>query len=228
MRKNIYLESDKTGARLREARFAKQMTLAEFYLPITRHIGNCSSIESGRRKIGKRLSKDILEYHKINPRYLNTGMGEMFLKDPGSTEQLPQLEEGVPYFNVNLSEINFGELHVFQEAPEYYVNYRPFNDCDAYLPIYGDSMYPRFTSGEIIIVKEVRNRDIIQWGEAYLIVTDEQSNNMTTVKLLFEHPDIEKIILRSLNPEFKGDTILQRDLIRSMFIVKGKVTRSHL
>ncbi|SHG86150.1 LexA family transcriptional regulator [Pedobacter caeni] len=228
MRKNIYLETEKTGARLKEARLAKQMTLSEFYTPITKHIGNCSSIESGRRRIGKRLSKEILEHHRINPRYLNTGMGEMFLKSDDPNEQLPHLEEGVPYFNINFSEMTFGELQVFQEPPEYYVNYRPFNDCDAYLPIYGDSMYPKFTSGEIIIVKEIRNRDVIQWGEAYLIVTDERANNITTVKLLFEHPNSEQIVLRSLNPDYKGDTVLQRAVIKRMFLVKGKVTRNHL
>lgn len=228
MRKNIYLETEKAGTRLREVRLTKQMTLSQFYTPITKHIGNCSSIESGRRRIGKRLSKEILEYHRINPRYLNTGMGEMFLRSEDPAEQLPQMEEGVPFFNVNLTEMTFGGLQVFQDPPEYYVNYRPFNDCDAYLPIYGDSMSPKFTSGEIIIVKEIRNRDIIQWGEAYLVVTDEQANNITTVKLLFEHPNPEKIVLRSLNPEFKGDTVIQRGGIKRIFLVKGKVTRNHL
>ncbi|MBB2151838.1 helix-turn-helix transcriptional regulator [Pedobacter gandavensis] len=228
MRKNIYLESDQTGARLREIRLAKQMTLLQFYLPITKHIGNCSSIESGRRNIGKRLSKDIIDYHKINPRYLNTGMGEMFTRSSDPDEHLPQLEEGVPYFNVNLTEITVGELNVFQEPPEYYVNYRPFNDCDAYLPVYGDSMYPKFTNGEIIIVKEIKNREIIQWGEAYLVITDEISNNITTVKLLFEHQDPERILLRSLNPDYIGDTVLERKAIKRIFLVKGKVTRNHL
>lgn len=228
MRKNIYLESDQTGARLREIRLAKQMTLMQFYQPITKHIGNCSSIESGRRRIGKRLSKDMIDYHKINPRYLNTGMGEMFLRSADPDEHLPQLEEGVPYFNVNLTEITVGTLNVFQEPPEYYVNYRPFNDCDAYLPIYGDSMYPKFSNGEIIIVKEIKNMEIIQWGEAYLVVTDDISNNITTVKLLFEHQDPERILLRSLNPDYTGDTMLQRKAIKRLFLVKGKVTRSHL
>ncbi|WP_316823205.1 S24 family peptidase [Pedobacter gandavensis] len=228
MRKNIYVESSQTGARLREVRLAKQMTLIQFYHPITQHIGNCSSIESGRRNIGKRLSKDIMEYHKINPRYLNTGMGEMFIRSSVSDDHLPQIEEGVPYFNVNLTEITVGDLNVFQEPPEYYVNYRPFNDCDAYLPVYGDSMYPKFTNGEIIIVKEIKNRDIIQWGEAYLVITDDISNNITTVKLLFEHPDPERILLRSLNPEYTGDTVLEKKAIKRIFLVKGKVTRSHL
>lgn len=228
MRKNIYVEDNKTGARLKEARLVKQMTLEAFYSPITKHIGNCSSIESGKRNMGKRLSKEITEYHRINPRYLNTGMGEIFIKSLDEDENQPVLEEGVPYFNVNMSEMTFGRLQVFQEPPEYYVNYRPFNDCDAYLPIYGDSMYPKFSSGEIIIVKEIRNRDIIQWGEAYLVVTDEGANNITTVKLLFEHPHQDNFILRSLNPEYKGDTIVHRDAIKRIFLVKGKVTRSHL
>lgn len=228
MRKNSYAEAAHTGARLKEARIARQMTLIEFYGPITRHLGNCSSIESGRRNIGKRLSKDIMEHHGINPRYLSSGMGEIFLKSSLTPVQLLHEEQGVPYFNVNLSEITFGKLQAFQEPPEYYVNYRPFNDCDAYLPIYGDSMYPKFVSGEIIIIKEIRNPDVIQWGEAYLVVTDETTNSITAVKLLFEHNSPEKIVLRSLNPDFRGDTIIEREQIKRIFLVKGKVTRNHL
>src|SRR3546814_3947882 len=64
----------------------------------------------------------------------------------------------------------------------------------AYLPIYGDSMYPRFVNGEIIAVKEIANRDVILWGEAYLVVTDERANGMITVKLLHQHEDADKII----------------------------------
>ncbi|EDM35625.1 hypothetical protein PBAL39_03749 [Pedobacter sp. BAL39] len=217
------------GPRLKEARLLRDLTLAEFYTPITRHIGNCSSIENGKRIIGKRLTRDIAEYHHINLKFLTTGTGEIFTKPIDDRQHLlPATQHGVPFFNVDLADATFGTTQVFQETAEYYVNYKPFNDCNAYLPIYGESMHPKFSSGEIIIVKEILNRDIVQWGEAYLIVTDEQANNMTTVKLLFEHEDQGKIILRSLNPEFKGDTIISRNVIRRMFIIKGKVTRVHL
>ncbi len=221
------LQVNKIGSRLSEVRKVMEMTKEEFYSPVTKHVSNFTAIENGKRNIGRRLSEDIAKYYHVNQEWLETGDGEMF--DEGfSTEELSAMKKGVPYFNVNLSEISFESFNMLKEPPEYYVNFRPFNDCDAYLPIYGDSMYPKYASGEIIAVREIRNFSIIQWGEAYLLVGDERANNITTVKLLFEHPNQNKIILRSSNPNFKGDTVIDREMIKRLFIVKGKVTRNQL
>lgn len=226
--KETDLQGNKIGERLKEVRLSKNMTIEQFYKPVTEHTSNCSAIENGKRKIGKRLSKDITQFYQINEYWLENGEGEMFDETILKADTPSEFNLGVPFFNVNLSEISFEETNLFTEPPEYYVNFRPFNDCDAYLPIYGDSMYPKYASGEVIVIREILNFDIIQWGEAYLVVADKRANNMTTVKLLFEHPDSTKIILRSSNPNFRGDTILQKDFIKKMFIVKGKITRNQL
>nr|WP_305120566.1 S24 family peptidase [Pedobacter sp. SYSU D00382] len=153
----------------------------------------------------------------------------MFAERPGSEDTTASQENpGVPYLNVDLSEISVDGFDQLRESPEYYVNFRPFNDCDAYLPIYGDSMYPRYASGEIIVIREVTNYDVLQWGEAYLVVTDERANNMSTVKLVFEHPDEDRLVLRASNPNYRGDMVIEKRFIRNMFIIKGKVTRNQL
>jgi phage repressor protein C with HTH and peptisase S24 domain len=219
------------GPRLKEIRLAKKMTLQEFYGVISKHVNNFSPIENGARKIGKRLSQDVIKHYHINDRWLATGTGNMFTDEEFYSSELSvktDSTEGVPFINVNPSDISSGEFNLLREKPEYYVNFRPFNDCDAYLPIYGDSMYPKYASGEIIAVREVINKDIIQWGEAYLIIADEYANNITTVKLLFEHQRNDKIVLRASNPNYKGDTILDRSAIKRLFIVKGKITRNQL
>ncbi|WP_367864272.1 XRE family transcriptional regulator [Pedobacter sp. WC2423] len=219
------------GPRLKEIRLAKKMTLQEFYSPIAKHVNNFSPIENGSRMIGKRLSEDVIRYYHINESWLATGVGKIYsidelLKETNNLNAEP--EEGVPYINVNPSDFSSGELNFLKEKPEYYVNFRPFNDCDAYLPVYGDSMVPKYSSGEIIAIREVVNKDIIQWGEAYLIMADESANNITTVKLLFEHDTPGKIILRAANEAYKGDTILDKQAINRLFIVKGKITRNQL
>lgn len=219
------------GPRLKEIRLAKKMTLQEFYSPIAKHVNNFSPIENGSRMIGKRLSEDVIRYYHINESWLATGVGKIYsidelLKETNSLNTDP--EEGVPYINVNPSDFSSGELNFLKEKPEYYVNFRPFNDCDAYLPVYGDSMFPKYSSGEIIAIREVVNKDIIQWGEAYLIMADESANSITTVKLLFEHDTPDKIILRAANSDYKGDTILDKQAINRLFIVKGKITRNQL
>lgn len=223
--KEVDSQINKIGFRVKQVRETMGLDKKTFYKPITPHISNCIAIENGRRSVGKHLSKDIINRYHVNPEWLETGLGDMFL------EQLPVVEisdPGVPFFNVNLSEISFDSFNTLNEPPEYYVNYKPFNDCDAYLPIYGDSMYPKYASGEIIAVREIKNFEVIQWGEAYLLVADERANNITTVKLLFEHPNEKKIVLRSSNPNFRGDTVIEREMIKRLFIVKGKVTRHQL
>ncbi len=228
------IEEDKIGPRLKDARLAKGLTLEEFYSPFTDHVSNYSSIENGNRKIGKGKLKEIVKYYRINLEFLQKGEGERFSKVwPYSMGKTASRErdmqgESVPFYNISISEIDFNDAGIWKESPEYYVNYRPFNDCNAYLPIYGDSMYPKYASGEIIAIKEVSNYDIIQWGEAYLVVTSEKANNMATVKLIFEHVNERKLILRASNPNFKGDMIIHKSSIIKLYLVKGKITRNQL
>ncbi|MGV3761237.1 LexA family transcriptional regulator [Parapedobacter sp.] len=231
---SIDLQSEKIGPRLKEIRNALGMTVEEFYSPLMKAFNNGSSIENNKRNLGKRLAKDIIEYYNINPGFLDTGKGDKVLKvrpyhkktfqprpiDPG---------ESVPFFDVKLTQLHAGLPDIFSEStPEYYVNYRPFNDCAAYLPVYGDSMNPRFVNGEIIAVKEVINRDVILWGEAYLVVTDERANSLITVRLLHQHEDTGKIILRASNPAYGGDTVIDKAAIVRLYIIKGKITRNQL
>ncbi|MEC3880757.1 S24 family peptidase [Parapedobacter sp. 10938] len=231
---SIDLQSEKVGPRLKEVRNSLGMTVEEFYSPLMKAFNNGSSIENNKRNIGKRLAKDIIEYYNINPNYLHTGKGDKVLKVRPYHKKTfqPQPagnEESVPFFDVKLTQLQAGFIDIFSESvPEYYVNYRPFNDCAAYLPIYGDSMFPRFVNGEIIAVKEVVNRDVILWGEAYLVVTDERANSMITVKLLHQHEEAEKIILRASNPAYSGDTVIDKAAIVRLYIIKGKITRSQL
>lgn len=145
-----------------------------------------------------------------------------------SEEKTTQKTIGVPYYDIDISASITESFNDVREKPEFYVDFKYFNDCTAYLPIWGDSMYPAYASGEIIAVKRILNPEIIQWGEAHLVITNADANNMKTVKLLFPHDDQDKIILRASNPNFKGDTVIPKSSILSIYIVKGKITRKQL
>lgn len=229
------MDLEKIGPLLKEVRTSLNMTLEDFYSPITKHYSNCSSIENGKRKIGKRLSKDIIDYYNINPEFLSKGTEPKILQVRAyDKKRVPTIASttslnSVPFYDINIIDLNPSSPDLFNESiPEYFVDYRPFNDCTAYLPIYGDSMYPDYVSGEIIAIKEVLNLEIILWGEAYLVVTNELANNISTVKLLFEHSDRDKLILRAANPDFKGDTVISKKAIVKIYIIKGKITRNQL
>ena len=185
--------------------------------------GSLSDIIRG--KDGLRVSnaiKDKLEMKfDVNLTWLEDGIGEPFFK---KKRAVGESKEGVPYFDMSLSDAK--EHIVEEQRAEYLVNYLPFNDCTAYLPVYGDSMYPKYGAGEIIAIKEIINYEILQWGEAYVVMTDEDSNSLRTIKLIFQHTDDTKLILRSSNPNFKGDTVISKKNILALYIIKGKITRN--
>ncbi|HBD94134.1 MAG TPA: DNA-binding protein, partial [Spirochaetia bacterium] len=111
--------------------------------------------------------------------------------------------------------------------PDFYIDFKPFNDCSAYFTVFGDSMYPRYASGEIVAVKQVFNLDIIWWGEAYLVITDETADNMRTIKLMYPNEDNHDLVnLRASNPNYKGETKILKTSIIALFLVKGKITRN--
>lgn len=197
-------------------------------------------------------SSDFVESIKnsienINLLWLMTGVGEMLIADDtlaqaqelsaGSpeagyvSEAVGQYgcKKGVPYYeNIEGTCSIVAQFHDYPETPTFFINYEHFNDCTAYIPVVGDSMYPQYCSGEIIAVKRVYNLDIIQWGEAYFIVTNENANSLRTVKQVHWSDDPGKIILRASNPNFKGDTVIDKSDIISMFIIKGKIKRNQL
>ena len=135
---------------------------------------------------------------KVEPseNFLNT-FEKMFDVDLSNYEYsdnkpLPEIKShtGVPYFeNIDGTATIATSFSDYPETPTFYIDYEHFNDCDAYIQVVGDSMYPAYSSGEIIAVKRIMNFDVIQWGEVYFIITNGNANDMKTVKQLHWHED---------------------------------------
>ncbi|MGM9477108.1 LexA family transcriptional regulator [Pedobacter sp. GSP4] len=196
-------------------------TQKDFALALNIKQGSLSDIIRERINVSNAIKDKLALKFNVNVEWIEKGIGEPILKKKPAVSEP---KKGVPYFNLSLADKK--DFVMNDDQAEYLVNYRPFNDCSAYLPVYGDSMYPKYASGEIIAVKEITNFEILQWGEAYVVMTDEESNSLRTIKLLFEHSDPTKLILRSSNPNFKGDTVIDKKNIQALYIIKGKITRN--
>lgn len=132
---------------------------------------------------------------------------------------------GIPFYNIDVTASLTESFNDIKEEPEFYVDFKPFNDCSAYLPVVGDSMYPDIKSGEIVALKKVNNPDIIQYGEAHLVITNEEANNMRTLKVIRKHKtNKDLIILKPANPEF-DEIEIPKTSILGLYIVKGTVNR---
>ena len=139
----------------------------------------------------------------------------------------PGERQRVPFFDMDVT-AGIVEAYPDTEAPAYTINFAPVNDCTAALPVYGESMEPGIRSGDIVFVRELHNRTTLQWGEIYLVVTDETCDNMRTIKRVYPHPDGQHYILRADNPTYKGDTIIPIASVLKIFIVKGHFARKQL
>lgn len=184
-------------------------------------------------KIGDSIREATFEkikksYPTININWIKTGIGPMELET--GTQVSAQVEgRRVPFYDSDVTASIVGSFSDIQETPSFYVDFKPFNDCDAYFRVYGDSMYPKYGNGEVVSVKRIYNLESILWGEAYLVLTDAEYDNLKTIKTL--HPydkDEAKIILRASNPNFKGDTVVKKSSIIGVFLVKGKIRMEHL
>jgi len=169
------------------------------------------------------------KYSTVNFQWLNFGEGEMLKKAAQSENTIEKnnLEHGVPYFDIDISATMAESFSDIAEAPEFYVDFKPFNDCTVYLPVFGESMYPVISSGEIVALKKIDNPEYIQYGEVHMVITNAESNNMRTLKIIRKHENDDLIILKPVNPSF-DELVIPRRTIISLYIMKGKITRKQL
>ena len=97
-----------------------------------------------------------------------------------------------------------------------------FSEKDLYMiSVEGDSMYPSLVPGSLIIIKEARDHNLLQWGEPYLVVTTEGR----VVKRLLKHKDPSLMTLSSDNDLYQPYEI-KRESILSLWKVIGMVSKS--
>jgi phage repressor protein C with HTH and peptisase S24 domain len=96
-----------------------------------------------------------------------------------------------------------------------------FSDCEIALNVWGDSMVPVLKSGDIVLLKEWRER-FIEYGQIYLVTTKE---NNRMIKYL--HPGFtdDTVSCVSANPFFKPVEVYIADILK-LFMVKGHISRS--
>lgn len=174
----------------------------------------------------------ILEYIEnriVGTQIDNTETKQLETQEPNSTYTPIINQNGVvPYYNIEISGASFANFKDASDYIEFYIDYKPLNNCTAYLPYFGDSMYPLYKSGNTLAVKLINNHDILLWGEPHLIITNDNANNYKTVKCIHQHQDAEKVILRAVNPDYAGDITINKSDIVSLYIVKGKIELNKL
>ena len=98
-----------------------------------------------------------------------------------------------------------------------------FGDCTDAVNLYGDSMYPLYRSGQIIILKRW-TESFIDFGNVYLIIT---KNGNRMVKYIRKGSTANRILCASENPAFDSFEIPLCD-IQALYLVKGSIKKDTL
>lgn len=163
----------------------------------------------------------------ININWLLTGEGEMFITDVAEASPLQIIPaEGeetacIPFYDIDVMAHIAESLDLKEETPAGVLSIPGFKDCIACFPVYGSSMEPKISNGDVIAVSQAVTCDQILWGEIYLVITDA----WRVVKTVHPGKTEEYIILRSINPAYAGDTNLKKKDLRALYLVRGVVSR---
>lgn len=157
--------------------------------------------------VGKRQGKpsfDVIEkissIAEINIEWLITGKGDM-LKRPTSIADYSESTTGIPLIPVEAMAGFFtGEVSVMESDCER-LNI-PGIKADFVIPISGDSMEPKYYSGDLVACQRIDSIDtFFQWGKVYVIDTSQgvllkkikRSNAPGHIILISENPEYDPI-----------------------------------
>lgn len=182
-----------------------------------------------KSSIGSDLVVKILtEYPELSPEWLMLGEGEM-LRDPSkqaANDQKKEIipshtpQEGIPLIPIEAwaGALSGEDYSIMESDCERYI-VPSIKDADFLITVRGDSMTPKYYSGDIVACRKVFLRDLwFQWGKVYIIDTDQGS----VLKRVKRGSTDDTITLVSENPEYEPFE-LRKDQIYNIAIVQGVI-----
>lgn len=195
-----------------------------------------SMIENGRIALTPRNRAILFDKLSVSQRYLEQGMGAMVLPEKSVKAAKSQPENlhapqggesggGVPYFAKSISGLITSPETMSNEEPEYYINIQPFNECTFYRPVFGQSMSPRYNTGDIVACKRVQSKSNILFGQSYLCLISSDGDFFEVIRILRRHENEEMVTLMPLNASFDATTVALSSIVE-LYAIHGKIERN--
>lgn len=177
------------------------------------------------------MAKFIAAYPKISLEYLIMGRGPM-MRDSilEKQEKIISLEDTIPITKHTreggiplipesaMAGILTGELNIMEYECEHYI-VPAFKDAEFLISVKGSSMYPKYSSGDIVACKKVPLKDIFfQWNKVYVLDT----NQGALIKRVRPAKDDEHILIVSDNQSYPPFE-LHKSHINAIAIVIGVI-----
>ena len=160
----------------------------------------------------KFLNCILTAYKNVDANWLLTGEGERFLSDKdreGSrnikavqvNKDKLNLKEGIPLIGLDVA-AGFGTADFAITERDIQAMYvvPDFENIDFMIRVKGSSMYPKYSSGDIIACRKLNDSKFLQWNKCYVIATIEQG---LLVKRIRQCEKIDFLLAVSDNKEYQ-------------------------
>lgn len=170
------------------------------------------------------LNSDAIEkiyttYPALNIEWLLSGKGEMLKNvthepltgrssnnDPGIPLVIHEAAAGFGTLNFAISN---QDIQAFYKVPD-------FHDIDFMIRVTGNSMYPKYNSGDVVACRILRNSKFIEWNKPHLISTTEHG---LLVKRLRKSHEANCVTAYSDNKEYEPFDIPENEVTGIAIII---------
>ena len=209
------------------------ITQSEFAKRIAIDASNFSKHLTGKLPISDSLINKIVVELGVSKEWLCSGSGLMYgtagtgmnpdvqthirtLTLP-SGAIVPEVRNGAKVYGIDVTAGNLGRDRMFTDDLVIGSIDVPFINPDcSIVKVSGDSMKPVINNGDMIAIREIKNPNLIFWGQIYVVLLEDYR----MVKYVRKHENPDRVILRSENKEYDDIEIEKRDIC-DLFIVEN-------
>ena len=221
------MSSDAGINRIKQLMNSMGLKQAAFAERIGVDASNFSKHLNGKLPLSENLYNKIVVAVGASKEWLVSGEGEMW-KSHTSASQLPTVTvpsevissavvDGAKVYDLDVTAGGMTRDRMFADEQIIGTINMPaiHPDC-CVVRVSGDSMSPVIGNGDLIAIREVRNPNLIFWGQIYVVLLDDYR----MVKYVRRHQDPSMVILRSENSNY-DDIEIPKSEIRDLFLVEN-------
>lgn len=173
------------------------------------------------------LQKIISAYPELNLYWLITGKGNMINDEPSITDT-PTSDRDIKILDIRVSAGHGVGFDGDENKILGFVNIPNFAGCYG-VTVYGDSMYDKYSSGDIVFVREIKDKREIEGGQPYVVITNEDRY----IKMIYIEEDGLKLVSynNSINPDGRRkypDMLIEGEQIKFLYKVVGRLERTQM
>ena len=179
-------------------------------------------------------------YKNVNANYILTGRGNAIIEDEdidgvslntpttSTITSIPITDKDIKILDIRVSAGHGIGFDGDENKILGYVNIPNFSGCYG-VTVYGDSMYDKYSSGDIVFVREIKDKREIEGGQSYVVITNEDRY----LKMIYIEDGKLKLVSynNAINPDGRRkypDMLIEWEQIKFLYKVVGRLERTQI